>query len=250
VLIDLHERVTSILGDRLFGMYLYGSLATGGFKPSRSDIDFVAITESSLSTPIIESLGAMHRTLALMPKWYQKLEGAYVPKAVIRHHDAQHPPVPTINEGRFYVAPLGSDWVIQRHILRTSTAIISGPPLISLIDPVLPADLKSSVLEVIDTWWEPMLANPSRLQDPGYQPFAVLSMCRALYTVTKGELASKEGAAHWALETQPAEWSSLIEHALAWGDGDDIESIDRTVAYMEYAIRFCRSSEQNGSTRW
>lgn len=29
-----------------------------------------------------------------------------------------------------------------------------------------------------------MLADQSRLQDPGYQPFAVLSMCRALYTVS------------------------------------------------------------------
>jgi hypothetical protein len=242
VLADLHLRVAAILGEQLVGMYLYGSLAVGGFEPSRSDIDFVVITQDRLPDQTIESLETMHLALVHSGKWYKKLEGAYVPKAIIRRHDSNQPPVPTINEAKFYMAPLGSDWVMQRHILRTSPTVVWGPPLDELIDPISPADLRAAVMEVIDHWWEPMLANPSRLQDPGYQPFAVLSMCRSLYTVTTGQLASKAEAANWALENLAAEWAALIQHARAWGDGDDIDSIEQTAAFMEYVIRLCRNS--------
>ena len=54
VLLDLHGRVSAILGENLIGFYLYGSLAAGGFEPSRSDIDFVVITRGRLPDPMIE----------------------------------------------------------------------------------------------------------------------------------------------------------------------------------------------------
>lgn len=243
VLVRLHARVKDILKQHFVGMYLYGSLATGGFEPARSDIDFVVISEYHLPEALIRSLESMHMDLlqeADKNKWLRKLEGAYVPKAIIRRHDPGHPPVPIINEGKFYRAPLGSDWILQRHVLRQSRTGLSGPPLDDLIDPVSPDDLKAAILDVIDVWWQPMLENPDRLRAPGYQPFAVLSMCRALYTISKGELVSKERAALWALETLPQEWSSLIRRALEWGDGDEIESIDRTTALMQHVIGLCR----------
>ena len=40
----LERRVRGILHENLAGLYLYGSLATGGFDPESSDIDFVAAT--------------------------------------------------------------------------------------------------------------------------------------------------------------------------------------------------------------
>jgi predicted nucleotidyltransferase len=242
VLRDLLGRIRDILNERFLGMYLYGSLAMGDFKPSRSDIDFVVVTEDLLPDTMIEGLETMHIELAKGTKWQRKLEGAYVPKALIRNHDPRHPPVPTVNEGKFYVAPLGSDWVMQRYILREKASVVYGPSLRPLIDPVNPGDLKSAVLDVIDNWWEPMLADQSRLQDPGYQPFAVLSMCRSLYTVRTGELATKSEAANWAMATLPAEWSSLISHALCWGDGDEIDSIQHTAAFIRYVIALCRES--------
>jgi len=240
VLRDLLGRIRDILDEQFIGMYLYGSLATGDFDLSRSDIDFIVVTDDHLRDAIIRELESIHSALATGSKWQRKLEGAYVPKAVIQRHDSQGPPVPTVNEGNFYLAPLGSDWVMQRTLLRETECAVYGPPLSNLIDPVGSEDLRAAVLAIIDTWWEPMLAEHTRLLRPGYQPFAVLSMCRSLYTMRKGELASKTQAANWAIATLPAEWSSLIDHALQWGDGDDIESIDQTAAFMRYVIELCR----------
>jgi len=242
VLRDLLERIRHILAEHFVGMYLYGSLATGDFSPKRSDIDFVVVTGDHLPGPIIRKLKSMHLALAAGSKWQRKLEGAYVPKAIIRRHDSQGPSLPTVNEGSFYMAPLGSDWVMQRKILRDNEFSVYGPSLRNLIEPVGSEELRAAVLGIIDTWWEPMLADPSRLQSPGYQPFAVLSMCRSLYTMRKGELASKTRAAKCAMATLPAEWSSLIDHAQQWGAGDNIESIDQTAAFMRTVIELCRMS--------
>ena len=244
VLLDLHGRVSSLLGDSLIGMYLYGSLASGGFEPGRSDIDFVVVTTDQLAEPLLAALESMHRELAQSDDpWTKKLEGAYVPQALIRRHDPAHPPVPTINEGKFYLGQLGSDWIFQRDTLRKWECILSGPSLREWIDPVSSEDMRAAILDIIDGWWEPMLAEPSRLRDPGYQPFAVLSMCRMLHTVATGEQASKSAAADWALDALPAEWSPLISHALAWSYGDEIESIDRTTDLMHYAIGLCRGRD-------
>ena len=240
VLHDLLGHIRAILAEQFVGMYLYGSLATGDFNPSRSDIDFVIITGDFLPDTIIRELESMHLALAAGSKWQRKLEGAYVPKAVIQRHDSQGPLVPTVNEGSFYMAPLGSDWVMQRKILRETECAVCGPSVRKLIDPVGSEDLRAALLAIIDGWWEPMLADQSRLLNPGYQPFAVLSMCRSLYTMRMGELASKTKGARWGMATLPAEWSFLIDQALQWGDGDDIESIDRTAAFMRYVIELCR----------
>lgn len=240
---DLLGRVRDILAEHFFGLYLYGSLAVGDFYPSRSDIDFVVVTRDHLPDTIIRELESMHMALAAGAKWQRKLEGAYVPIAIIQRHDATDRRVPTVNEGNFYMAPLGSDWVMQRKILRETESAVDGPSLRALIEPIGPEDLRTAVFDVIDSWWEPMLADRSRLRDPGYQPFAVLSMCRSLYTVREGALASKTQAAEWAVATLPTEWSSLINHALQWGAGDEIESIDQTAAFMDYVIELCRISK-------
>ena len=111
----LHTSAKEILGKQFVGMYLYGSLSSGDFNPATSDIDFLFVTEETLSDETISKLESTHQqTWATSLKRAGKLEGAYVPKELIRKHDPNGAPCPTVNEGKFYIAPLGSDWIIQR----------------------------------------------------------------------------------------------------------------------------------------
>lgn len=251
LLLDLLARATAILGENFVGMYLYGSLATDDYVPDRSDLDFVVVTDRTVSDQQVEVLRAMHRQLIDEEgRLAKKLEGAYVPRAVIRQHSADHPGVPTINEGEFYLAPLGPDWNIQRYVIRGGDRRLAGPPARELIDPVEFPQIVRGILGAIETWWEPMLGDPTLLERPGYQPFAVLSMCRALYAIREGELASKEVAAIWAIERLPGKWEPLIQEAMRWRDGDQIGSIDETIAFMELAIQMIkRDSRWPSSSR-
>ncbi|HEY5731964.1 MAG TPA: nucleotidyltransferase domain-containing protein, partial [Anaerolineales bacterium] len=106
-----------ILGDQFVGLYLYGSLSSGDFNPKTSDIDFLFVTSDSLSEETISKLESMHKRIWKSGlKWASKLEGSYVHRNLIRHHDPDGAPCPTVNEGKFFVDKRGSDWIIQRHI--------------------------------------------------------------------------------------------------------------------------------------
>jgi predicted nucleotidyltransferase len=210
--------VKEILKDQFVGMYLYGSLSSGDFNPETSDIDFLFVTSDVLSEETISKLDAMHReTWATSLKRAGKLEGAYVPRELIRRHNPNGLACPTINEGRVYVAPLGSDWIIQRHVVREYGVVIEGPDPKTIIDFVSPDEIRGAVLAILQEWWFPMLEDPAWLRDHEheYHAFAVITMCRALHALEHGTIVSKPKAVHWARTRLPEPWLSLIDKAVA-----------------------------------
>jgi hypothetical protein len=92
----------------------------------------------------------------------------------------------------FHISPLGSDWIIQRHIVREYGVVIEGPDPKALIDFVTPVDIRGAVRDVMNEWWFPRLANPSWLRDQDnlYRAFAIITMCRALYAIEHGKIVS------------------------------------------------------------
>ena len=233
----LVERARGILRQRYLGAYLYGSLVTGDFNPSTSDIDFMILTSELPSSEQIQALESLHQKLWIAgDKWAEKLEGAYVPEDVIRRHVAHASPVPAVNEGRFYLAPLGSDWLFQRAVLRRPEARLDGPDLSKIIAPVQRQQLQAALREVLIGWWQPFLDHHERLDRPGYQPFAVFSMCRALHFSATGEIASKVASAQWALAELPVEWHSLIRQALVWQPQEPTGSKIHTLEFIAFAL--------------
>lgn len=207
-----------ILGDQFVGMYLYGSLSSGDFNLDTSDIDFLVVTTKALSEKTISALETMHKQIwASDLKWAGKLEGAYVPRQLIRRHHPEGGACPTVNEGKFYVAPLGSDWIIQRHVVREHSVVVNGPDPKTLIDFVSPEDIRGAVRGILQEWWFPMLDEPSWLRDrqPGYRAFAVITMCRVLHALESGTILSKPQAVQWARTRLPNSWKQLIDRAAA-----------------------------------
>ena len=237
VLRALLSDVQAILGPHLVGVYLYGSLASGDFDPQRSDIDFVVVTAAELPDEMIAALKAMHARLAATgDKWATKLEGAYIPRRALRRYDPAGPPYPSTNEGQFYLARQGSDWVIQRHILREQGVVLAGPAPHTLIDPVRTDDVQRAVRAFLREWWAPMLDEPARLRGSEYRAYAVLTMCRALYTLENGAIVSKTGAARWAQATLGGQWVAPIERALAWPRAAPADDLDETLAFIRYTL--------------
>jgi hypothetical protein len=218
-------------------MYLYGSLASGDFDPATSDVDFVVVTAGELPDHSIAALAAMHARLAASgEKWAVKLEGSYLPQSALRRYAPDGALRPTLNETRFYLAPHGWDWVIQRHILREHGVALAGPPLRPMIDPVLPDELRQAVRELLQEWWAPMLDDPSRLQTSEYQAYAILSMCRALHAIDTGAIVSKPAAAAWAQDALGGRWASIIARARAWRPGQQFEYFDEAVELIRYTL--------------
>jgi hypothetical protein len=233
----LHSKASAILGSQMIGMYLYGSLSSGDFNPKSSDIDFAVVTETTLEPDVISALEKMHAEIwASGSKWAAKLEGSYVPKSLIRRHDPAGPPCSSVNEGKFFISQLGSDWIIQRNVIRECGVILSGPDPKTLIDPVFAAEIQQSVRGVLNEWWFPILADPSWLKEHGseYHAYTVISMCRALHALGHGTIVSKPVAAKWAQKEFGAQWTALIEKAFKAQSGSQPGFLDETLNFLRF----------------
>jgi Domain of unknown function (DUF4111)/Nucleotidyltransferase domain len=245
VLAELLGGVQAILRERLLGMYLYGSLALGDFDADSSDVDFLAVTDEDLPPETVAALVALHeRIFALDSPWAKELEGSYVPRAALRRFkraNARHPHIDR-GEAELSVRQHEVDSVFQRYVLREHGVTRVGPPPATWMDPITSGDLREATLELMRIWWAPMSSNPERLYRPGYQAYAVLTMCRMLCTFDRCGVVSKPAAARWAIATQDARWAPLIERALGWRRDDEVDrtgDVPETRELIRYVAARC-----------
>ncbi len=236
---DLHAGAQTILGNQWVGLYLSGSLAAGEFDPRRSDIDFVSVTTGELSPTLVQSITALHsQLLERHPAWGIKLEGPYIPLLALRRYDTAPAYFPSARSGgSFGVDQQGIDGIIQRAILREHGLAIAGPAPRDLVDPVPPNDLRRASAGILHDWWLPQLQDQQRLVEREYQAYAVLTMCRILYTLSFGEVVPKPHAARWAKETLDICWTALIERALTWQPSDGIDDLGETLGFIRYTLK-------------
>lgn len=234
----LLTKTLEILGPRLVGFYLYGSLSLGDFDPASSDIDFLAVTDDELSDAMLEALRTMHADIASSGLPYaDHLEGSYIPRAALRRYDPANAHHPTIGvDWPFHVGEHGPNWIIERYIVREHGVILYGPSPQTLIDPISPQELREAVREQLRIRWQSsLLADTEWLRPRNYQAFAVLTFCRALYTLHDGTISSKPQAAAWA-QTHYPQWRPIIERSLAWRSQVEKDDLTETLAFLQEAL--------------
>jgi hypothetical protein len=239
VLQRLLADVQVVLGNYFTGMVVHGSLCMGDFEPLRSDVDFLIITTRELPSEMLPILKAMHTQITVSGlEWATQLEGSYIPQDAIRRYNPPHNQHPALRvDGSFDVDEHGSDWIIQRHIIREKGIVLAGPDPHTLIDPIQPDDLRRAALAILQEWWSPQISNPHRLISSEYQAYATLTMCRILYTLQTGCVTTKPGAARWVQKTMGLPWISLIEQALTWRHGMPLDRLNETLDLIRYTLQ-------------
>jgi hypothetical protein len=243
----LHEllaQVQTILGSHFVGMYLSGSLALGDFDPYRSDIDLVIVTDGAVSGDLFAALQDMHaRFAADGSPWAAKLEAVYVPTSALNGDWPPGTRYPVLECGRALVLDrLEDGWSVQCFTVREHGLAVAGPEPRSLVAPVDPDGMRRAGSAIARMWLEEARADPSWLawlSRRENQAFVVLTLCRLLYTLESGAVASKPGAARWAQQAAGPCWSKLIERALAGqSDGSEIpeNDVDETVAFIRHTV--------------
>src|SRR2546430_15367777 len=75
----LLSQIQAILGKKLVGFYLYGSLVWGDFDYLISDIDLLAATTSDVDNEEFHALNKMHDDFATKyKKWDDRIEVQYL----------------------------------------------------------------------------------------------------------------------------------------------------------------------------
>lgn len=245
VLARLVSGAQAVLGASFGAAYLQGSFAVGDFD-EHSDVDFMIVVADMPSDEQLAGLQAMHGAIyGLGTAWAQHLEGSYVPMAALRG------PIPAGR--RFWYLDNGSralelsghdDEFVVRWVTRERGITLAGPPPAALIDPIDPADLRREVLATMRDWGAQLLAAPAKLNNRWYQPFAVLSYCRMLHTLSTGAVESKPAGAAWASRTLGPRWAGLIERAwaerpdpgLKFRQPADPAEVEATIEFIRHAL--------------
>ncbi|MBZ0302859.1 MAG: DUF4111 domain-containing protein [Anaerolineae bacterium] len=208
----LRENLQTVLGARLVGLYLYGSLVAGDFD-AVSDIDLLAATSGELDAAAFDALDRMQRDfVAQHPQWHDRIEIVYLSLQALRTFRTQTSRVAVISPGEpFHFKEAGREWLMNWYIVREQGVTLLGPPPETLIDPISTDEFIQVVKEHVESWDKWVLD----LRDTPGQAYAILTLCRALYACQHGQQASKRRAALWTAEALP-EWSETIQNALRW----------------------------------
>lgn len=227
-------QMQNILGNKLIGFYLYGSLVWGDFDYGTSDIDLLAALASDLEDQEFKALQKMHTDFAHQHKeWDDRIEVQYLSLFALKTFKVQSSPVATISPGEpFHIKEVGKHWLMNWYVVREKGVTLFGPSPKGIIEPISKEEFIESVKEHTKSWGEWINDMPSRKA----QAYAILTLCRALYSYTHGEQVSKKKAAEWAQSELP-EWSSLIQNALIWRDARHDEQGDHQATYSQ-TVRF------------
>ena len=225
-------------------MYLVGSLAVGDFDPASSDLDIIVVTDGALPEDRIEALREFHTQLSASDSlWATRLEAVYIPQDDLRSPATASASYPQVERDRpFFVEPLEPGWSVQRYTLPEHGVAIAGPEPSELLDPVDPDEMRRDGALIARTWLDQAEHDPTWLdwaRPRPYFAFVVATLCRLLYTLETGGVASKPVATRWAQETLGRRWAGIIDRS--WKarheDGETSqEDIDTLIAFIRFTV--------------
>lgn len=213
VLHEVRDAIADTVGSELVGLYLYGSLVSGGFDPHLSDLDLVAVLSRDPADDLVSSLGEMHDSLdRSYPDWAERIEVVYVAEPRLQRWEEPIPRMAVISPGEpFHVVSAGRDWLLTWYPARDEGVALIGPAIADVI-PELPREaFLSAVRERLSEFRDDTMDGAS----PGACAYAILTTCRGLYTLRFGRRTSKLEAAEWTANEYP-EWADLIAQAIQW----------------------------------
>jgi hypothetical protein len=191
----LVERLTSLLGDRLIGVYGLGGLAFGDYRQGRSDLDVYVVVRSSLEADEKRRVAAACSHGAL-PCPARQLEMVVIAAPEARHPTSTPRWELNLNTGAGRVDHIGLDaavepshwFVLDLAIAHQGAVALFGPPASELVGMPLLADVQTAQSEAV-AWY-------ARNKMPAE---TVAAACRAWHWLATGTFVAKRPAVRWAL---------------------------------------------------
>ena len=228
---EILSRQRRILGEKLTGLYLYGSAVAGDFDYKISDLDLLAATKNVIDEKEFAALERMHDELVKDdPQWENRIEVAYVSLEALKTFKTKKSRIANISPGEpFHFLKAGRDWLLNWYFVREYSVTLFGAEPKTIIEPIS----KQEFIEAVREQTEVRAGNVelARHSRP-YQAYLIMTVCRALYAVKNGEQVSKRRAASWAKEKFP-EYASLIENAFEWRANTRDQNVNYEAGFPE-----------------
>jgi predicted nucleotidyltransferase len=244
---ELAAGLRRILGDRLVGVYVHGSVALGCFNPRRSDLDVIAVATEAPTREEHEQLAALLARVSGPPEPLEPVEAPE--ERPLEFHllltDDVRPwrhPCPFELHWHGGLIDRGEDPDLAAHVTvaRASGIALVGPPPKEVFPEVPWADFEASLRN--DLVWT---------RAHGSELYRVLSPLRVWATLETKQPHSKVSAAEWALPRLPSDLRPVVERALAayTGSGGFAHTPEELVAILDFVESRLDGSPQSRDDR-
>ncbi len=239
-----NARLADLLHSRFRGMYVVGSLALGDFNSEHSDIDFIVLIDGDIEDALVNALRAIHTEFDTSNSpWAQRIEAIYITPDAFDLSRPNHKRYPQVEKGvELFTSPLEDGWVFQCYSLREYALVVSGVDPHSLIPPIDHKYMPPAVAAIASMWLGDAVNDPTWidwLREVPHQQFVIKTLCRLLYSLATGDVASKSSAVRWGMGNLPARWVTLLEASLVNTVETDLivdALIDETIAFVRYTF--------------
>jgi hypothetical protein len=211
----------------------------------------VAVLTTAPTSADIAALDRMHRLFVdRHPDWDDRVDTIYVSAESVTAPGRPAAPLAVVSPGEpFHVTVADSKWMMNWYLVRETGRTLHGPDPSTIIAPIPAARFVADVQQHVQewrTWIDGMRGRRA-------YAYAILTLCRALYSYRTGQSTSKSEAAAWTRAQLP-EWSDLIDDALRWRlargtderDRDDEAARERTRAFVAQVIGLIPPPQHRG----
>lgn len=257
---------TLALADRLFphrvrGFYVVGSAALGGFRPERSDIDFIAVLDEARDSDCrrVRALqvlsGARTTPWAIRRRLWagpSTCNGVFLPEGELTKPVTAIDPIASYAGHSFSSGAAFDVNPVVWQVFASRGVALRGPEPSTLgLDPE-PETLRQWNLDNLDGYWRRFGERAASGRSPNgplaparwTTAWGVLGAPRLHHTIATGAVISKEDAGAYALATFAQEWHPIISEGLAyWRDepadpafADRAHRLARTGAFVLHVV--------------
>ncbi len=234
LLAKVPEALTHFLGTNLVGVYVYGSVLDATFDLARSDVDCIAVTERALTDVERRQLEDWLTDAATADPWVRRLQMSFLVKETVLADDSR---ACLFQFGELKRSGSDGNPIIWMDFFQRGRTLCGAAPELFL--PTITPEIFRRALVRESAYLREELGikqASQRRDDLSYRVYAVLTVCRILYSVRTGKVASKGRAGRWALDHVPTDWHDLIHEALENGEPGGLEAlpVQRLCAFVEY----------------
>ena len=241
ILDEFVDFTRQIIGGKLTGIYLHGSLAMGCFHPDKSDIDLIVIVEEDISDK--QKLQFMEQVVRLNEQAPVKgLELSIVkreysnpfvyPTPFELHFSSAHLQWFCENPQDYIAGMKGTDIDLAAHfsIINHYGIVLYGEAVDKVFAKVPRQNYIDSICADVENAGEDIIGNPV---------YIILNLCRVLAFLTEGIYLSKEAGGKWAMKKLDTDESILIADALeCYTRGKDMAvEQDAAIGFAEKMLR-------------
>ena len=256
VMIKYQEFFDQELPDRLFALYLVGSIALGAYVENVSDIDFVVIINKKLNASEWKQTQKVHKKITRVFPGIV-LDGSYLTLNQIGKSSQDIGEFPYFSDGKLnYGKDSGNACIVTWFVLEKHGITIFGPQPANLDFTVDERLLLQYLYDNVNTYWEKWVdglkskGSVSRITGlfGKETEWGVLGIARLYYTFLEKDITSKIHAGEYLVGKTPVKYETIVNEAIRIRKKEDGRYYHSPwkrrkdlISFMEFMIRECNA---------